>query len=635
MCGLAGIVRFDGGSVSSQQVQTMIDTIVHRGPDDEGVYCAGPVGLGVRRLAIIDLSLAGRQPMSNEDGTIRVTFNGEIYNFAELRDELERGGHVFRSSSDTEAIVHAYEAWGIECLARLNGMFAIAIWDGPRKLLWLVRDRIGIKPLFYCALRDRLLFGSEIKAILADPGVPREVDHQALSYFLALNYTPAPATLLRAVRQLLPGHYLKVDAARGRIQDVEYWDLEFDEGGPTDTRSAEERFEELAADSVRRRLVSDVPFGAFLSGGLDSSAISYWMSRHLDEPLRTFSIRFEESSYDEGPHAAEVARRIGSVHRDRVLTSAEAASLFPQLVHWAEEPTADASMVAVYYLAELARRHVTMVLSGDGADETLAGYETYIATYLYRAFRRVPGFLRRGLIRPLVRALPESDRKVSLVEKLKRFVAAEGTPEEAHASWRTIFGDRQRQRLLAPLAAERDGLAEVADLHRDLFAKTNARHPLNRMLYVDLRFYLPNDMLVKVDRMTMAHGLEARVPYLDHRLVELAAALPPGMKLRHFHRRKHVLRKVMAGRIPRRVTHRSKAGFNVPNALWLKTAMKEYVTDQLAPGRIRETGLLDEREVQRIVDDHFRGRGNRSHQIWCLLTLVAWWERFIAARPGS
>ena len=611
----------------------MIETLVHRGPDDEGVYCAGPVGLGARRLAIIDLSPAGHQPISNEDGTVWVTYNGEIYNFRQLRRQLEECGHVFRSATDTEVIVHAYEQWGIGCLERFNGMFAFGLWDESKKRLVLARDRLGIKPLFYSALPDRLLFGSEIKAILSDSSVPREIDLQALSHFLALNYTPAPATLLRHVRQLLPGHYLKVEAG-GRIADVRYWNLEFVEDGPRDDRAQIERFAELAEDAVRLRLVSDVPFGAFLSGGLDSSAISYWMSRLLPEPLKTFSIRFEERAYDEGPFAQAIAQTIGSVHHERILRSADASAIFSELVWRAEEPTADASMVAVYYLAELARRHVTMVLSGDGADELLAGYETYAAAYLYRLFRGIPAFARRGLIRPLVAALPDSDRKASWVEKLKRFVAASGTAEDAHASFRTIFGQAQRKRLLAPLGAQADRLTDVVDLYRELFASSTARHPLNRLLDVDLRFYLPNDMLVKMDRMTMAHSLEARVPYLDHRLVEFTATLPPAMKLRHFHDRKHILKKAMAGRLPRPIIHRRKAGFNVPNTLWIKNEMAPFVRDQLSRRRVKEIGLFDDREVQRIVEEHMAGRANRSHQIWCLLTLTVWWQRFIGGRSS-
>jgi asparagine synthase (glutamine-hydrolysing) len=631
MCGIAGALSFNQAPVEVERIQSMTKVLTHRGPDDEGVHVFGPVGLGHRRLSIIDLSPAGKQPMTNEDRTIWVTFNGEIYNFVELRHQLKKKGHRFRSATDTEVVLHAYEEWGIECLKRLNGMFAFGLWDGGKQRLWLARDRLGVKPLFYCHLPQCLLFGSEIKALLTDSRVDRMIDYEALAYYLALNYTPAPYTLFAQIRQLLPGHYLMVDIT-GRVQDVEYWELVYREEEDRGERAYAEEFSALLEDSVRLRLVSDVPFGVFLSGGVDSSCVAYWMSRHLNRPVKTFSIGFGEPSFDELTYAREVAQSIGADHYEHIVT-ADAAAILPKLVWHAEEPTADSSMVAVYYLAQETHKHVKMVLSGDGADEILAGYETYQAHYVHRLYRFLPAWLRQKVIRPMVNLLPMSDSKVSLDFKLRRFVAgAEFSPEDAHATWRMIFDREARGRLISPVLDRPGAAADVINLYRAAFAQTNARHPLNRMLYVDTRFYLPNDMLVKVDRMTMAHGLEAREPFLDYRLVEFLACVPPRFKLKHFLHKKYLLKASMKGKLPDSVLWRKKQGFNVPNARWIKNDLKPFVMDHLSPTRIREMGLLDSKAVDKLLADHFSGRVDNGHQIWCLLTLVLWWQQFIKLR---
>jgi asparagine synthase (glutamine-hydrolysing) len=627
MCGIAGVLSLRGKTPALDEVTRMTRVIAHRGPDGEEFHRSGPVALGHRRLAIIDLSPAGSQPMTNEDGTLWITYNGEIYNFESIRRELEERGHRFRSATDTEVVLHAYEEWGVECLRRFNGMFAFGLWDERRQRLWLVRDRIGIKPLFYARLADRFLFGSELKAVAAHPEFDRRLDLEALSYYLALNYTPAPYTLFAQARQLLPGHYLLVDAA-GNVETKEYWDLSYDESRhPGEARCLAELDEQLH-EAVRLRLVSDVPFGAFLSGGVDSSSVAYWMAREMDVPLKTFSIGFGEPSYDEVEYAREVAQRLETEHYERIVT-ADAATILPKVVWHAEEPTADSSMLAVYYLAQMAREHVTMTLSGDGADDILAGYETYQAYYLHRLLRAVPTWLRRGVLTPLVSVLPVSDSKVSWDFKLRRFIAgADYSPEDAHAVWRMIFDADQRERLLSPNAGAKGNDADAIALYRGYFGKTNARDPLNRMLYVDTRFYLPNDMLVKIDRMTMAHGLETRVPFLDHHLVEFVATLPSSLKLRRYLQKKYLLKKTMRSRLPERVLRRKKQGFNVPKVRWIKGELKSFVRDHLSPLKVRNTGLLDERVVTALLDDHFEERADNSHQIWCLLTLVIWLEQF-------
>lgn len=628
MCGIAGILQLDGTNPPRAILEKMTRTLIHRGPDGEGFQVDGPMGLGHRRLSIIDLSEAGHQPMGNEDRSIWVTFNGEIYNFKDIRAELQMRGHVFHSQTDTEAIVHAYEEWGEDCLQKLNGMFAFGLWDGRKKRLWLVRDRLGVKPLFYCRLANAFLFGSEIKAILAHPQVRRQVDYQALAYYLGLNYTPAPQTLFEMIRQVLPGHFLLV-GADGTQGETEYWDLHFQEDcEPKKERDYLEEFDELLADAVRLRLVSDVPFGAFLSGGIDSSAVSYWMAHFLQEPLKTFTIGFHEPSFDELPFARRVADRIGSDHFEKIIR-ADAAEILPKIVRHAEEPTADSSMVAMYYLAQTARQHVTMVQSGEGADEILAGYETYQAYYLRKAYRAVPAFLRRGVLRPLIRALAASDKKVSLEAKLKRFAAgSEIGDEAAHGAWRMIFDEGGRRSLLAPLLDHPEAHSDYLELYRRSFDRTNARNPLNRMLYVDTRLYLPNDMLIKADRMCMAHSLEAREPYLDYRLVEFAAALPPNLKLRNLRQKKYILKKSMVGRLPRRIIQRKKTGFNVPNARWIRGELKPFVLDHLSPGAIKKMEILAPAAVEKVLDDHFSRKAENSHQIWCLLTLALWWQQF-------
>jgi len=628
MCGIAGVMHTSGRPADEKTVRAMADTLVHRGPDDSGIYVSGSVGLGHRRLSIIDLSDAGRQPMCNEDGTVWITYNGEIYNFADIRRDLEARGHRFKSNTDTEVVVHAYEEWGPACLRLFNGMFAFGLWDARSRRLWLVRDRIGIKPLFYSVLPDRVLFGSEIKAVLADPAVPREMDFEALSYFMALNWMPAPWTLFSKVRQVEPGHYLMIEAG-GTARDVEYWDLAYEEETRTGEREAMEELGRRVEEAVRLRLVSDVPFGAFLSGGVDSSTVSYFMAKNLPEPLKTFSIHFGEPTYDEDKYACAVAESIGSEHNQQKVT-AELATVLPRLVWHSEEPTADASMVAVYYLARETRRHVTMVQSGDGADELLAGYETYQAHYAHRLFRMVPRFIRKNIIEKMVGLIPPSDAKVSLDFKIRQFVAgADFSPEDAHACWRMVFDADWTARLLAPLAGREGAGASVFDLYRSTFSKTGAAHPLNRLLYLDTRLYLPADMLVKVDRMTMAHSLEARVPFLDHTLAEYIASLPPALKLKGLRHKKYILKKMMSDKLPGWVLWRKKQGFNVPKASWIKNELKDFVTDHLSPSMVSRMGFLEPREVDRLLEDHFRGKQENSYRIWCLLTLSLWWQQFI------
>jgi len=629
MCGIAGILKFDGTQPDEDVLRAMTRVLAHRGPDGEDFYLSGPVGLGHRRLSIIDLSPAGKQPMCNEDQSIWVVYNGEIYNFLQIRQELEKKGHTFFSRTDSEVIVHAYEEWGRDCLNYFNGMFAFALWDARNQQLWLVRDRLGVKPLFFCHLPNLFLFGSEIKAILEYPGIGRQIDYQALSYFLGLNYTPAPFTLFKSVRQLLPGHEMLVKSY-GHIEDREYWDLQYIENEPRKAESYYiKKWNELMQDSIRMRLVSDVPFGAFLSGGIDSSTVTYWMSQNLEEPVKTFTIGFNEPSFDELTYARQMSECLNTEHHEQIIND-DLVDILPKIVWHSEEPTADSSMVAVYYLAKMTRDYVTMVLSGDGADEILAGYETYQADLLRRLYQHFPAWLRKRIIFPIMKRLPTSDSKVSLDTKMKRFaLGSQVDGELAHGMWRVIFDETERRELLKPVWHQNGVRSNFLELYQAAFDRTDAKLPLNRLLYADTRFYLPNDMLVKVDRMCMAHGLESREPFLDYRLVEFAAELPPGMKLRNFIHKKYLLKAAMRGKLPREIIWRKKAGFNVPNARWIKGGMKTFIMDHLSSSRIKRMGILDERTIQKILADHFNEKSDNSHQIWGLLTLMIWHTLFM------
>lgn len=538
MCGIAGYYRWDGQAAEIGAIKRMTQAIAHRGPDDEGFYLQDGLGLGHRRLAILDLSEQGHQPMSDWHRKVFITYNGEIYNFQEVRRELEGLGYGFRSNTDTEVIANAYVEWGIECLQRLNGMFAWGLWDSARQRLWLVRDRLGVKPLFYAHTAHAFYFGSEIKAILAHPDfAQRELDYESLGYYLNTNWMPAPHTLFKHIRQLLPGHYLLLEAD-GKCQAKSYWDIEYEEEAYGSEADYIEEFLALISDSVRIRLLSDVPFGAFLSGGIDSSTVAYWMAKHQQQPIRTFSVGFEVKAFDETSYARAVAAHIGSQHHERRLVAADAA-LLKRIVWHAEEPTADSSMVAMYVVSELAREHVTMVHSGDGGDELFAGYPTYVAYYLHRLYSFLPKLLRQRHIPNLAQSIPPSWGKVGLDEQVRRFVyGGRYDSEDAHALWRVVFTQEAKAELLSPTVPQAAYQAHITSLYKQAFQQTNARHPINRMSYVDTRLYLPNDMLVKVDRMTMAHGLEARTPFLDYRMVEFAARVPPYLKLKGLRQKK-------------------------------------------------------------------------------------------------
>jgi asparagine synthase (glutamine-hydrolysing) len=621
MCGICGQMNFEASRpVSHEQLARMNQAIFHRGPDEDGFYEKAPVGLAMRRLSIIDLS-TGRQPIRNEDGTVWVVYNGEIYNFPELRAELEAKGHTFITNTDTEVIAHLYEERGDDFVQRLNGMFAIALWDEARRRLLLVRDRLGVKPLYYYADGERLVFGSELKAIL-EADVPREIDEDALAQYLALRYIPAPRTIFRGIHKLPPGHLLRAEA--GGVKVEAYWSL------PEDTLAAArpeaELVEELRAlleDAVKIRLIADVPLGVFLSGGVDSSAVVAMMAR-APGVVRTFSIGFTEKSYDELEFARLVANRFGTLHEE-LQVRPEPLEILPHLARMYDEPFADSSSIPVWYVSRMARRSVKVALGGDGGDELFGGYETYAAFAVARLYRSLPAVLTEGLIPAVVRKLPVSDAKISFDYKAKRFVQwARRPPEEAHYGWTVTFDSAERDALLA------EGVGRGSDpllLFVEAFRRFRGDDALARLMRLDTRIYMPDDILVKVDRMSMAHSLEVRTPLLDYRLVEWATRIPSRLKVRGLSK-KRIFRNALRGVIPDRILDRKKAGFNVPMARWLRGELRDTLRDALSPGRVKAQGVFRSETVQRLLDDHEARRADYSRQLWSLLMFSLWHDRY-------
>jgi asparagine synthase (glutamine-hydrolysing) len=621
MCGIAGILRTDGKSVGEQPLEAMTTILAHRGPDGDGFFRRGPVGLGHRRLAIIDL-VTGDQPMFNDDQSICLVFNGEIYNFRELRRELEGRGWTFRTTSDTEVILRAYEEFGTECLRRLRGMFAFALWDERARRLLLARDRVGIKPLVYAWDGRRLLFASEPKAILQDPSVPRRVDWEALRDYLTLHYIPSPRTIFADIRKLPPACYLTMDLDGGNPHVERYWDLQF---SPETGRSEAEWLEGLRwhlQDSVSRHLISDVPIGAFLSGGMDSSTVVALMAQATAGQIRTFSIGFDEADFDELAHAREVARRYGTQHFEFIVKP-DALEALPRLAWQFDEPFADASALPTYFVSKITREHVTVALSGDGGDENFVGYLRYArALALHERLDRLPGSLARGLFRLARRLIPANVRGHGYVEML----AAD--PVERYFRMTAFQRSEGLRRLLSREAQTHVAPEADASLFRALAKAGAASDYASTLQYLDVHCYLPDDILTKVDRTSMLVSLETRVPLLDHVLMEFVATMPTGLKFRNG-TGKAILKRAMAADLPADTVSRRKMGFGVPLAAWLRKDLGDYARDVLEGQRARERGFVDPRAVSTALDEHQNGIKDRSSHIWALLCLEEWARRWL------
>ena len=627
MCGICGKLNFDTDKpVEESLIRQMCAVIAHRGPDDEGVYIDKNVGLGNRRLAIIDPSPAGHQPMSNEDGTIRLTFDGAVYNFPELKAKLKKQGHRFSSDSGAEAIIHLYEEYGTGCVKHLWGPFAFAIWDSNRRRLFLARDRVGQKPLVYTVTKEGLLFGSEIKSILQDPSVKREVDLEAIHHYLTYQYVPHPWTGFVGIKKLPPAHILVCEG--GEVKVERYWDLSYAKKVRMPEEEYGERIVELLREAVRIRLMDGAAPAALLSGGIDSSSVVAIMSELSAGPVKTFSIGFEERSFDELKYARIIAERFGTDHHEFVVKP-KVVEILPQLVWHYNEPYADSSAIPTYYAAKLASQHVAMALNGDGGDESFAGYERYIASRLANYYQKVPSFIREGVIASLISRLPESTEHKDLFKRMKRFTAAiPYPPERRYASWICLFDNETKRQLYSPWFREMMKEVDSIALLIDSFAKADGADFLDKTFYFDIAVALPDDLTMKMDIASMANSLETRAPYLDHRLMEFAAQIPPHIKLKRM-RTKYLLRKALSGLVPSEILRRGKKGFGVPIGSWFRHELKDLAYDILLDPRSVQRGYFDMGFVKKMLDEHISGKIDHGYRIWALLNLELWHRMFI------
>lgn len=629
MCGIVGIVRrnADGKTaIDSGVLKQMCNAIRHRGPDDEGSYLGEGVGMAMRRLAIIDLA-GGQQPIANEDRTAWIVFNGEIYNYRSLRERLEKLGHKFRTESDTEAIIHAYEQYGAECPKLLHGMFAFAIWDERKQELFLARDRVGKKPLLYALTNKELIFGSEFAALLCHPDVSREINPEAIHYYLSFMCVPAPLTAYRQIKKLEPGHTLRF-GLNGEVRIERYWQPDFSKKVKLSEVEAGERTIEVLREAVRVRLMSEVPLGAFLSGGIDSSAIVALMSEQSGEPIKTFSIGFEEQDFSELHYARRVAEHVGADHHEFIVRP-NALEVLPTLVEHYGEPYADSSAIPTYYVAKETRRSVTVALNGDGGDECFAGYERYAAMRLAEIYRRLPGLVRGPLIQQAINLLPSSEIHRSRLRDVKRFLeSASLSPLERYARWVSVLKVKAKDELYTEDFRQRMAGREPVDFLAPWFAQANGAGVVDAVLLADTMTYLPNDLLVKVDIASMAVSLEARSPFLDHHVIEFAASLPENLKLRGL-TTKYILKRALRKILPQENLQRRKMGFGVPLGHWFRGEMQGFLRETLLAEKALKRGFFKPEAVTRMIEDHTRGHKDYAPQLWTLLMLELWFQRFI------
>jgi len=626
----------------------MCRTVDYRGPDDEGCLVVGRVdnageyswiGFGHRRLAIIDLSPSGHQPMSNEDGSIWITYNGEIYNFRELRTELIKKGHVFKSHTDTEVVIHLYEEEGLDAVKKLNGMFAFAIWDGDLKRLWVCRDRAGVKPLVYHWNGKEFLFASEIKALLQASFVPRSIDYNSLMLYLAFSYVPAPYTMFNGISKLPPGHSLVLE--NGMIDVVKYWDVpheNLDNGLARERtgsgRHVKENLYRMVRQAVKAQMVSDVPLGAFLSGGIDSSVIVAFMAEFADRPVKTFTIGYKDAGlFDETRYAREVASRWGTEHQEILLTYRDMLDVMPEVLETIDEPFSDSSAIPTFIVARETKKSVSVALSGDGGDELFAGYRSYLIEYWHKRYMALPAVLREGLIEKLARRMPDSreNRLLEYSRRIKKFIR--GTKGDFLArmlSRSEIFPHKLRAQLLVHSPGGMNRFEE--DPARQVIRHSLASYhgdPINKALFLDFKDALPGDMLAKVDWMSMRNSLEVRVPLLDHRLIELAFAIAGGEKLRKG-KTKILFKEAFKDILPQKVYARSKAGFEVPISRWLRKELKFLVDQHLSPDLIRQQGIFDADTVAELSRAHMSGKTDTSWMLWNLIVFQHWYDTYLA-----
>ena len=646
MCGIAGgSWTGQGPPLDEAVLRRMTDVLSHRGPDDSGNYfatsngqLAGGAALGFRRLSIIDLS-GGHQPMSNEDGSVWIAFNGEVYNYRELKPQLEGLGHRFRTASDTECIVHAYEEWGRDCVTHLRGMFAFAIWDDRRRTLFLARDRMGQKPLLYRWVPGRLIFASELKALLQVPGAPRDVDPLAVADFVTLQYVPHPRTMLRGYSKLPPAHWAEFNAATGDFAIERYWEapyrrlqtidrLKSVEHPAVTTSEWKTRLRESLTEAVRVRMRCDVPFGAFLSGGVDSTIVTGLMQQQSEQKVQTFSIGFSEKQFDERSYAREAAAKLGTEHHEFVVDPS-AVEMLPKLVWHYDEPFADSSAIPTMYLSQLTRQHVTVALTGDGGDELFAGYDRYLAVDLASKIDRLPWFLRAAMTSRIWQHLPASVQQKSRLRQIKRFLAALGQlPERRYANWVSIFDDARRPGLFSRDFDHTLGGYDPASFLLDAYGRCAESDIVHRTTCVDVETYLPCDILTKVDIASMAFSLECRSPFMDHHVVELAAQMPRELKL-HGRRGKRILIETFADLLPPSIQTRRTMGFGVPLDHWFRNSLRSLLVDTLLDPRSLDRGYFEPSAIRRLVEEHTSSQWDHSARLWLLLVLELWHQRFV------
>jgi len=635
MCGICGILDFSGKAISEELLKRMTDSFSYRGPDDEGFFLSPPIGLGHRRLSIIDLSQAGRQPMCNEEGSLWLVFNGEIYDFNAHREYLLSKGHIFKSHTDSETIIHLYEEEGIDFLNRLNGMFALALWDVKKQTLLLARDRLGIKPLCYCLCGKRFIFGSEIKAILCDDNIPREIDREALDLYMTLNHIPQPYTIFKDIRKLAPGHYLI--AGKEGISVKPYWDIagrqtpSGDKKDDNETAEYKDRLFHLLESSVKRMLIADVPLGAFLSGGIDSSIIVALMARNSSRPVKTFSIGYHDiPSFDETGYAREVARLNNTEHSEFKLGYKDILETFPRVLEILDEPFADSSVIPTFIVSRNTRDHVTVALSGDGGDELFAGYRMYQAEKYARLYNLIPGFLRDKAISPFINSLPDARDKPWLekARRIKKLIRGMNGPfAERFYNMREVFPFSLRQEILKEPADRNiylDYCRETVEKERDRFNGDD----INLMLYMDVKGLLNGDMLTKVDRMSMANSLEVRVPFLDHTVVEYIFGLRGDLKLKG-RTGKRILLDTFKDLLPPSLLSRPKYGFEMPIGVWLRKDLRFLIDEYLGKGRIEKQGIFNYPVIERIIQTHMTFRRDTSWQLWNLIVFQHWHGRYM------
>ena len=619
MCGIAGFTHIRKAAPEGR-IKRATATIHHRGPDETGVWESATVSLGAVRLSIIDLA-GGDQPIVSEDGKSVIVFNGEIYNHNEVRSELEALGHKFRSRCDTEVVLRGFLEWDVDCFKRLHGMFAAALWNEDQKRLVLVRDRMGIKPLYLYSLGDDLYFGSEMKVLFEHPEIPRQLSLTGLNYFLSLNYIPTPHTMVEGITKLEPGHWLEWRS--GGVTQGAYWKLRAEQDLKWTLDSAKEKLDGLLKDSIKEHLIADVPLGIWASGGVDSSAILHYASEVAGRKLKTFSVSFLGRKFDESPYFRMIAERYETDHHEFDLNpNVELASAIEKMAWHSDEPSADAGALPVWFLSRMSRQHVTVALSGEGADELFGGYYTYLADRYARWMRGVPRPLRQlGL--HAINLVPVSDDKISLEYKMKRFLKGSLLdPSAAHAFWNGTFTEAERGQLLT--GAKFKPTVSLLETIAPEFLNTGK---LNPFIFLDQHYYLVDDILYKCDRMSMAHSLEVRPPFLDHRIVEFAASLPESLKI-HGGTLKYVLKETMRGKLPDAILNRGKEGFDIPAHDWFRSALKPLLADTLTPQAIRDCGLFRQGAIEQLMADHFERRANYGYHLWGLLTLFLWMKQW-------